>query len=930
MPIEFRLLGPIEGFAGGHPLLLGHARQRLVLAALLVEANHLLPADKLIDRVWGDRPPYSVRNTLYGYIHRLRRALSGTAGVDLVRESGGYRLLVAPVAVDLHRFTKLLDEASHAEGSARLALLGEGLSLWRGEPFATADTPWFNTLRQQLENKRFAVNLDRIDLALEHGRYRDVVDELTDLSEALPLNERVAGQHLLALYQDGRAAEALARYDRLRRRLADELGCDPGRSLRTLHERILLADPVLLPGRRTPDRQPVPRQLPGRPRLFTGRAAQLALLDDALLEDETTGATAVISAIGGSGGVGKTWLALHWAHRHLDRFPDGQLYVNLRGYGPGAKPVHPTEALHGFLDALGVKPDSVPGGLEARSALFRSLLAERRMLLLLDNARDAEQVRPLLPGSPGCTVIVTSREQMVGLVSAHGARPVHLDVLSAQESHDLLAARLPATRLAQDPAAVSALVTYCAGLPLALSIVAARAAVEPHKPLEASVAELEHENTRLGALDDPDPAASIRAVLSASYSALEPALAELFGLLGLAPGPDISTAAATALIGGVVAEAAAALSALEKVSLVQRLDGDRFRMHDLVRLFAAEVAAADVPQRRRTAASARLRDFYLQTGHRADRLLDPHSAEVDLGTATPGAAPLALSSEAAALRWLEAERSNLIAVLDRCVQDRDHAAVWQLAWAMTTFNLRRGFLADDVAAWVEGLRAARSLGAYATEALAHRMLADTYTRMGRLEDALAHLQEALTLAERHGDVPAQAHAQIVLAQTHATGGDHRRAITHARTALPLYRQLGNTVWEARALNRIGSYAVELADFDTALSHCRNALTLSRGSNDRRGEADALASLAVLHARQADYPRAAELHRRALHLYTELGATYEEATTLERLGAVHVHLGEHDRASSAWRDALELYRIQGRHEDAERVTTRLGAAAGPGW
>jgi DNA-binding SARP family transcriptional activator len=392
MTAEIRLLGDVEVHVGEQQVDVGHSRQRCVLVALLAEPARVVSVERLIDRVWGDRLPRRPRNALYGYVSRLRAALGDEARIT--QQSRGYLLEVDPMAVDLHRFRALVRRArANEDDHARAALFDEACGLWRGNPFGSLNTPWLNGMRATVEAERFAAELDRTDVQLRLGGHTELLPRLQRWSEAHPLDERLAAQLMLALYHCGRQAEALDHYQRIRARLAEELGADPSPALQRLHLRALSADLTVAVA---PSRQPVPQQLPVPPGAFVGRAAELAELGHAHGDP----ATLMISVIGGVGGVGKTWLALRWAHDNAERFPDGQLYVNLRGFEPTGQPVPWPAVVRGFLHALGVDPATVPADPDAQAALYRSTVAGRRMLVVLDNSRDTEQVIPLLPGSP--------------------------------------------------------------------------------------------------------------------------------------------------------------------------------------------------------------------------------------------------------------------------------------------------------------------------------------------------------------------------------------------------------------------------------------------------------------------------------------------------------------------------------------------------
>ncbi|HJP73197.1 MAG TPA: BTAD domain-containing putative transcriptional regulator, partial [Pseudonocardiaceae bacterium] len=522
--VEFRLLGGIEAHRRGQLVDVGHARQQCVLAVLLVQANTAVSVDELIDRVWAGRPPHRGRETLHSYLTRLRRILTD-ADADIVRLGNSYQLAVDESHIDLHRFRRLTAAARMAPDDKAVVLLENALGLWRGEPFAGLDIPWLHGIRVMLTKERLAAELDHTDIELRLGHHTKLLAPLSVRAERFPLDERLAGQLMLALYRSGRQADALNHYHHTRRQLDLELGVEPSAALRELHHQILANDPRLAaePEQAAPAEtvhpMPIPRQLPPPPRSFTGRGAELDGLTARL---DAAGASVRISVIAGTGGIGKTWLALHWAHQNLHRFPDGQLFVNLRGFDPSGKPISLQDAVRGFLEALGVDPAGIPVALDAQVGLYRSLVTDKRMLILIDNAANTSQVAPLLPGSPTCTVVVTSRDRLSSLIAAHDAHPVPLDVLPEAEARELLAARLGPNRLSDEPQAVDDLLASCAGLPLALSIVAGRAQEHPEFPLTTLATELNDTTHRLAALD-AEPALegntnSVRTILSWSYT----------------------------------------------------------------------------------------------------------------------------------------------------------------------------------------------------------------------------------------------------------------------------------------------------------------------------------------------------------------------------------------------------------------------------
>ncbi|MCG7203588.1 ATP-binding protein [Streptomyces arenae] len=681
-------------------------------------------------------------------------------------------------------------------------------------------------------------------------------------------------------------------------------------------------------GAAEPPAVPVPRQLPAPPAPFVGREHELARLDAALKPRSGAGpgshpgpaATVVVSAIAGAGGVGKSWLALHWAHRNADRFPDGQLFVDLRGFSPDSDPMDPAVAVRGFLDGLGVEPGRVPLAAHAQAALFRSLVADRRMLLVLDNAADTAQITPLLPGGDTCTVLVTSRKRLSGLITGHGAHHVSVDMLTDTEARGLLTVRLGSARIDAEATAVDELVRLCGGFPLALSIIAGRAHTDPHLSLADLAAELRED--ALDVLDDADPAASLPAVLSSSHRALTGEEAEVFGLLAIAPGPDIGLSAAGSLTGLGLSRTRALLRRLEQASLIGQDAGGRYRMHDLIRRYAA--TAHDPPAGTRGAALRRVLDFYLRTAYAADRLLDSHREPIELAPPAPGCHPRELADIPAAMDWFDAEHRNLLAAQGAAVAAAGHRTAWQLAWTLYNFHYRRGHRHDQLAVWRTAAESAARLPDPGAQIITQRLLGRAHVVLGHHEEAIAALDRALALSEQQNDRALQAQAHYTLASIWPDG---RRALEHARRALDLYRGLDQPIAEANALNAVGWYAARLGQYDTGREHCRAALALYLTHQDVNGQAQTLDSLGYIDHHSGRHHSAVEHYRQAIGLYRELDNTYEAADTLDRLGHPHAALGQHDRARAVWWEARDLYRRQGRDQEAEDVERLLDGLAG---
>ncbi|WP_439657367.1 BTAD domain-containing putative transcriptional regulator [Lentzea sp. HUAS TT2] len=910
--MELVLLGGMAVLAGGSEVDLGPARQRCVLAALAVDAGQVVSVDRLTRRVWGDEPPQRARATLLNYLSRLRLLLEGS----VARRPGGYALEADRFAIDLFRFRDLRDRARAEDDRQAADLLRQALELWRGEALTGAEGDWAADERDRLHHERLAAERDLTDVLLRLGHGEDLVAPLTARCARWPLDEHLAGQLMQALHHAGRTADALAHHRRLRDRLVEQLGTEPGAALRELHQRILAADPAPAPV----TSEPVPRQLPAPPRWFTGREAEFAHLSAA-----RAGTTMLISAIGGTGGIGKTWLALAWAHRHAARFPDGQLFVDLRGFHPSEQPVTPDAALFGFLTALGVSANRVPVDLDGKAALYRSLLAGQRMLVLLDNAATSEQVIPLLPGSPSCTVLITGRSGLVSLIDRHGANHLRLDVLDGGDARALLAARLGEARAAAEPGAVKELVELCGGYPLALAITARHAAVHPSVPLAEIAAELRELGLEMFGLDT-DTASCLPSVLSWSLRRLTDEQRTTFALLGICPGPDTTLAAVVPLTGLSPARARRALTALEDASLVSRTH-DRYVMHDLVRHYAATVAH-ELPNDVRESALARVMDFYLHTAHAADRLLDPYRELMCPDPPVQGVHPHPLAGAATAMAWFEAEHTTLLAAQRAAADLGRHQVVWHFARALDTYHYRRGHRVEALVVWEAALEASSHLPDATVRIRTYRYLGSACTRGGLQEAATRHLERALALAVRQGITPEQAHAHQALGTTWERRGDNRRALDHARQALRHYRTLGNQAWVADGLNAVGWFAACLGDFDTAREHCLAGLDLHREHGYAMGEASTWDSLGFIAHHTGDHLASVDHYRKAEALFGAHGHTYEVANTLDNRGWPHRALGQHDEARAAWREALRMYRDQGRDEAADRVCRQLDSLGQP--
>jgi DNA-binding SARP family transcriptional activator len=911
--VQFGVLGPVRVVVAGRAVRIMSARQRAVLAVLLLSANRAVSTARLVDAVWGEHPAETAQNLVRTYVWRLRALLVEDGEPRLVTEPAAYRLRVEPGELDMAEFERLLAGGKAALTDGNVARAAEdlrvALDLWRGEPFADVALYDGNHAAevQRLLDARATALEERIEADLALGRHEDLTGELRQLVQQYPLRERLAGQLMLACYRSGRQDEALTAYRQLHAGLVEHLGIDPGAEVADLHQRILRADPDLLGGRavRRAGERIVPRQLPAVPRHFAGRAAELKALSGLLDRAERPGGTVVISAIDGTGGIGKTTLALHWGRQNVECFPDGQLYVNLRGFAPNVRPVTPSDAVRGFLDALGVAAERVPHDLDARAALYRSMLDGRRMLIVLDNARETDQVRPLLPGSPTCLTLVTSRNPLTGLIAAEAAHPITLDLLTFAEAHELLTRRLGAEVTAADPDATAAVISLCARLPLALGIAAARAAMTPAATLADLAAQLTDVRSRLDVFDIGDTTTDLRAVFTWSYRHLAPDAARGFRLLAVHPGPDITVAAAASLAGVPVAAARRLIDELTRAHLLTEYRPGRFAFHDLLRVYAGETTRAVDSELERREATRRVLDHYLHTAYAAAMLLQPNLSPLPLDSPAPGAVPEDLTGHDDALAWFTAEESVLLGVhawVSDTGFDRD---VQQLAVALYNFLERRGRWADSVGVQEAGLAAARRLGDRAAQAVAHRTLGRAYIRIGSHPEAQEHFDRAIELYRESGNTRGLLRALTDVSWLAELRGRFDQALTHAQQSLELARATADPAGEAYALNAVGWSHALLGDFEQALAACEQAVPLHRDLDTGAGEATTWDSLGYVHLRLAHYGEAVTCYHRALDKFRRLGDRYYEANTLSRLGDVHLAAGDPDAARDSWRQALAI-------------------------
>jgi DNA-binding SARP family transcriptional activator/tetratricopeptide (TPR) repeat protein len=923
----FALLGTLTLADGaGDPVVVSGSRQRALLASLLLSANVPVSADALAEAVWDGSPPPGAATTLRSHVRRLRQALGPEAGARITACDPGYLIAVLEPELDVLGFEAACRLADAARRAARWpeasAAAARALELWRGTPLL--DVP-SQVLRDQfvprLEQMRLQALEDRTEADLRLGRQDRLIPELRDLAMRHPMRERFHSQLMEALARAGRQAEALDAYRQARRALVDELGIEPGPHLQLLHQQILHGDPALAAPPEGHDAVPqapppstdsasspvgVPRELPGMAAHFTGREGELAVLAGLLDRGgEETPGTVVISAIGGTAGVGKTALAVRWAHQVADRFPDGQLYVNLRGYDPGQL-VPAADALAGFLRALGVPGPDIPPEPDERAARYRSLLAGRRVLVVLDNAGSVEQVRLLLPGSPACVTVVTSRDSLPGLVARDGAVRLDLDLLPAADAVRLLRA-LIGQRADADPGAAEALAAQCCRLPLALRVAAELAAARPAIPLAGLVGELADQQRRLDLMDaGGDSGTAVRTVFSWSCRHLDPAAARMFRLLGLHPGLDCDPYAAAALTGETVKHAECALDVLTRAHLTQLASPGRYGLHDLLRAYARDLAAGGDTEDEQQAALTRLFDHYLHTAAAAMDTLFPGERHRRPRISPPATPAPPVTDSAAALAWLDAQRPTLVAVAVHTASRGWPSHATRLAATLFRYLDSGGHYPEAITIHSQARLAARQMGERTAEAEAVISLGVLDQRLGNHpQAAAAHLQEGLALFREVGDRSGEVRALGNLGILNLQLGRYGPATGYLQQALALFREAGDQAGEARALASLSRIDFLQGRYEQATGHIHRTLALFRATGDRTGEAHAIASLGELDLRRGNCRQAIGHLRQALALFRETGNRSGEARALTALGDADRQQGRYEQAANYQRESLAV-------------------------
>ncbi len=930
-----QVLGPIAARHADTVLDLGHARQRAVLAVLAVEPDRLVSRSAIVDAVWNDRPPRSADNLVQTYVSRLRRVLRPACPDRsvplLVSQDQGYRLRVTADQLDLLRFRELAARARSARSAGSLAdaasCFERALEWWRGDPLADLTTLRAYPLVVALDDEWITSVIDYADVCEALGRSHHAVGRLRAAATRHPLDERLHSRLMVALAMAGHRSGAMQVYRAVRDRLDSELGIRPGPELSASYLRILRETSA--PGARdvTGRQEVVPRQLPRAVPDFVGRAEHLRGLAAALGESGRPGSPLPVIVISGPAGVGKTTLALHWAHSVADRFPDGQIHVDLLGFSPSGAPATLGQVIRRLLEMLGVPAERTPATLDAQLDLYRSLLAGKRVLIVLDNARDSEQIRPLLPAAPGCLTLVTSRDSVLGLAASHGARLLPLDVFTHAEAEEFITVGMRSRHGPHEARATAEIIRLCDRLPLALAIVVARAQAHRAWPLAALADDLRGSPVRLDALDAGEATVNVRAVFSWSYRELSPAAARVFRLLGLHGGPDIGTGAVASLAGLPPHCSRPLTGELARVHMIAEHAPQRFAMHDLLRAYAADELRKQEMDAERLAAIRRVLDYYLHSARSAALAINPGRDGLELGPASAGVVPERMSERGRANDWFQEEYEVLLKAIDLAVESGLDDYAWQIPWTLVNYFDRRGRWQDWVATHQTALSAARRSGSALGQAITHENISIVYVHLGCHEDAQAHLQHAISINRRLRIPAGQARCLLDISRTFESQDRYDDALEQASTALSLYRKLGHQLGQARALNAVGWSSAHLGDARRAIACCERALEIHGKLDNRLGQAATLDSLGYAHTQIGRHADAIGCYLRALDLLGRDERTFQVACVLTNLATSYKAAGDDEATAVASQEALSIL-SELRHPDLGRTITRLTNAGIP--
>jgi DNA-binding SARP family transcriptional activator len=904
------LLGEVGARAGNQEIVLGPPRQRAVLAVLAIRANQTVSRSELIDGVWGDAAPASVEGSVHTYVHGLRRALSAAGGDVLVRTGLGYRLVLGPDELDLglveSRLRHARGVAASGDHSTAADVFAECLALWRGVPLSGIPGPFADTERVRLTELRYELVEERADLMLTAGRHRDVLADLGEAVTAEPYRERLRAQLMLALYRSGRRADALAEFDTVRRQFADELGLDPGGALTELHLRILRSDPELDPVTESwpRSRSPIPAQLPHEAPDFVGRAAEIRQLSQWRAAAQTGTQALLISAIDGVGGIGKTSLAVRFARQVADDYPDGQLYLDLRGFDPNRPPLTASDALGRLLWALGStsqRPEP-----EALASMYRSLLSGKRTLILLDNAESTEQVRDLLPGASNSLVLITSRNRLSGLVARDGARRLTLGLLTSAEAVELLRRAVGRQRIDAEAGEAAELARLCGYLPLALRVAAEKVSSARDTSLRELVANLIDEQGRLDAFDvDDDEMSSVRAVFSWSYRSLGPAVAGTFRRLGLLRGPDFGVAAVAALIDRPVRETEELLKTLSEQHLLET-EADRFGFHDLVRVYAGELVSLEETPHERAKAIRGLMVWYLRSLRAALLCVMPDYPLFAMDVAGPRQDVPEFDTAESALAWYAVEAPNILALAQHAADLGEHETAWQLSWFMYSHYYSTGQLTEWIKILTIGLSSSERLDDPEPEARILMYLSIARSRIGQNEVAVQHLERGLALARRTDNKELLAALLANLGSTLREMKEYEQGIVYAQEAYELAARVGDNYHKVGALDSLCELYVESDQLELGLKYGEIGLEVARESGVALNEVNILVNMAHAHRDLGDTAEAMGEYETALRLCEVLGDRYHEALTLLGIAELHRRVSRYDEARENARRALDIF------------------------
>jgi len=930
--LRVALLGPPEVRRAGVRVAVPHRRSGAVLAVLALSAGRPVSLQVLADSVWGEHLPQSAEGSLHSHVMRLRRIL----GADAIRTvPGGYLLDVDPDQVDVLRFRRLAAEAAGLEDTVKARdVLAEALGLWRGEPLdGLRSDALHREVAAGLTEERLTAIQRRIHLDLAAGRHGDLAGELRELTARWPMRETLWEQLIVALSAAGRKADALDAYHEVRGLLREQLGVDPSKDLQDLYHSVLAEVPrvggvsgvaaesgrVLPVPSRAAGRWRARNDLPGDAADFTGRDRELRELLGALPGQDQAAQTVMISAIDGMAGIGKTALAVHAAHLMAARYPDGQLFIDLHGHTPGRNPADPAAALDSLLRAIGVPGEHIPETLDSRTGLWRAELAGRRVLVLLDNAATAEQVRPLIPGTAGCLALVTSRRRLTAL---DAARTLSLDILPLDEALALFAAVAGAGRTAAEPGPADEVLRLCGYLPLAIRICAARLAARPAWTVGYLAGRLGDQRQRLAELATADR--SVTAALAVSYQQLTPRQRRLFRLLGLHPGPDFDAYLAAAVAAMPVAEAGQGLEDLVDAHLLQQPAPGRYRFHDLLRDHAQAAARQAEPDAARSEAIGRTLDYYLHMAHEADTILRPGRARTTPDLARPPACAPPLVGQAGALSWCQSEHANLMSAISYAsTHGRDYHAL-QLPRSIGFYFYTRHCLQDWIATNRLALTAASRLHDDAAQAETLGCLGVAYWHVGRYAEAIDHQQQALDLFRGIGDRGGEAGVICRLGQIHLFAGRYPQALELLCEAIDLYDEISDRRGKAFTTIYVGGVYSRLGRYPEALDQYREALTAFRLMGDGRNEGAVLSDLGAVYEYLDRHMEALEHQEMALSLWRRSGDLAGEGGTLNELGNIYRRLGRHGEALDHHHQALTLIRQAGSSYLEAQILNDLGA------